>query len=81
MGFGGGKELMGSHLASFLLGAALPTAFLFFLASDRFGEGLSSISTTCGSSGTRGHPAAPPVQDSRDQEVIIKQSSVDFYFF
>jgi hypothetical protein len=67
MGFGG-KEL-GSHLASFLLGAALPTAFLFFLASDRLGEGLSSISMSWGSRGTTGQPAAPPAQEARDQEV------------
>ncbi|TVT97267.1 hypothetical protein EJB05_57491, partial [Eragrostis curvula] len=45
MGLGfGGKE--GSHVVSFLLGAALPTALLFFLASDRLGEGLSSISVS-----------------------------------
>ncbi|XP_062208712.1 uncharacterized protein At4g15970-like [Phragmites australis] len=34
------------HAVSFLLGAALPTALLFFLASDRLGEGVSSISTS-----------------------------------
>ncbi|CAO2181914.1 unnamed protein product [Urochloa humidicola] len=38
---------MGSpgHLGSFLLGALLPTALLFFLASDRVGERLTSISS------------------------------------
>ncbi|KAK3162857.1 hypothetical protein QOZ80_1BG0094630 [Eleusine coracana subsp. coracana] len=41
-----GKE--GSHVVSFLLGAALPTALLFFVASDRLGEGLSSISISWG---------------------------------
>jgi len=33
---------------SFFLGAALPTALLFFLASDRLDEGLSSISHSWG---------------------------------
>ncbi|KAJ1286848.1 hypothetical protein BS78_03G383500 [Paspalum vaginatum] len=46
MGLGVGSKEAGiiSHAASFLLGAALPTVLLFFLASDRLGEGLSSIS-------------------------------------
>ncbi|XP_044973194.1 uncharacterized protein At4g15970-like [Hordeum vulgare subsp. vulgare] len=35
----------GSHSASFLLGALLPTILLFFLASDRVGERLASISS------------------------------------
>ncbi|KAF8755687.1 hypothetical protein HU200_011154 [Digitaria exilis] len=35
-----------SHAVSFLLGAALPTALLFFLASDRLGDGLSTISAS-----------------------------------
>ncbi|KAM3353724.1 hypothetical protein ACQJBY_024717 [Aegilops geniculata] len=35
----------GSHSASFLLGALLPTLLLFFLAADRVGERLASIST------------------------------------
>jgi hypothetical protein len=34
-----------SHSVSFLLGALLPTLLLFFLASDRVGEQLSSISS------------------------------------
>jgi hypothetical protein len=69
MGFGG-KE--GSHLASFLLGAALPTVFLFFLASDRLGQGWSSISVSWGTSGGTRKPAdvPPPPQEPRDQEVI-----------
>ena len=33
------------HFGSFLLGALLPTALLFFLASDRVGERLTSISS------------------------------------
>uniref|UniRef100_A0A0E0JSW7 Nucleotide-diphospho-sugar transferase domain-containing protein n=1 Tax=Oryza punctata TaxID=4537 RepID=A0A0E0JSW7_ORYPU len=33
------------HLTSFLLGALLPTVLLFFLASDRVGERLSTISS------------------------------------
>ena len=41
---GFGSKEAGAHAASFLLGAALPTALLFLLASDRLGEGLSSIS-------------------------------------
>nr|CAB3479267.1 unnamed protein product [Digitaria exilis] len=39
----GSKEVV-----SFLLGAALPTALLFLLASDRLGEGMSSISRSWG---------------------------------
>ena len=34
-----------SHSVSFLLGAVLPTLLLFFLASDRVGEKLASISS------------------------------------
>ncbi|RLN03784.1 hypothetical protein C2845_PM13G17460 [Panicum miliaceum] len=33
------------HFGSFLLGALLPTALLFFLASDRVGDRLTSISS------------------------------------
>jgi hypothetical protein len=33
-----------SHSVAFLLGALLPTLLLFFLASDRLGEKLASIS-------------------------------------
>ena len=48
-----GRTQMGSmskrsglgHSGSFLLGALLPTALLFFLASDRVGERLTSISS------------------------------------
>ncbi|RCV28781.1 hypothetical protein SETIT_5G430700v2 [Setaria italica] len=59
------------HLASFLLGAALPTAFLFFLASDRLGQGLSSISLSWRtSSGTRQPADGPLAQEARDQEVV-----------
>ncbi|KAG2593877.1 hypothetical protein PVAP13_5NG012675 [Panicum virgatum] len=36
---------LGRHSGSFLLGALLPTALLFFLASDRVGERLTSISS------------------------------------
>ncbi|CAO1940737.1 unnamed protein product [Urochloa humidicola] len=69
MGFGG-KE--GSHLASFLLGAALPTVLLFFLASDRLGQGFSSISVSwAGSNGNQQQPAAGPLShEGRDQEVV-----------
>ncbi|CAO2172559.1 unnamed protein product [Urochloa humidicola] len=68
MGFGG-KE--GSHLASFLLGAALPTLLLFFLASDRLGQGFSSISASwAGSNGARQQPAGPLPQEGHDQEVV-----------
>ncbi|KAG2602976.1 uncharacterized protein At1g28695-like [Panicum virgatum] len=51
-GFVGGKLQQGGHAVSFLLGAALPTALLFFLASDRLGEGLSTISTSWRGNGT-----------------------------
>ncbi|XP_062208711.1 uncharacterized protein At4g15970-like [Phragmites australis] len=67
----GGKEGTSSNVVSFLLGAALPTALLFFvLASDRLGEGLSIISLSWGSNGT-----VPPVglaqegNITQDQEV------------
>ncbi|TVU36011.1 hypothetical protein EJB05_17921, partial [Eragrostis curvula] len=57
MGFGvGAKERSSSrHLVSFLLGAALPTALLFFLTSDRLSEGLSGISCSWGN-GTISQP-------------------------
>ncbi|CAL4972431.1 unnamed protein product [Urochloa decumbens] len=48
MGLGFGSKEAGSHAVAFLLGAALPTALLFLLASDRLGEGLSSISRSWG---------------------------------
>ena len=51
-GFVGGKLQQGGHAVSFLLGAALPTALLFFLASDRLGEGLSTISASWRGNGT-----------------------------
>jgi hypothetical protein len=60
MGLLGGKEgsSSSSHAVSFLLGAALPTVLLFFLASDRLGQqGLSSISGSWGN-GTILRPAA-----------------------
>ncbi|XP_062208709.1 uncharacterized protein At4g15970-like [Phragmites australis] len=52
-----------SHVVSFLLGAALPTALLFFLASDRLGEGLCSISSSWGN-GTA-QPAGPARQAAK----------------
>lgn len=53
LGFAGNKDAASYHVLSFLLGAALPTALLFYLASDRVGEGLSSISpSSWGSSRT-----------------------------
>jgi len=42
----GGSSKQGSHAVSFLLGAALPTALLFFLASDRLGGGFPTISSS-----------------------------------
>ncbi|KAI4964722.1 hypothetical protein ZWY2020_059779 [Hordeum vulgare] len=42
----------GSHSASFLLGALLPTILLFFLASDRVGERLASISSLGNNNGS-----------------------------
>jgi hypothetical protein len=48
LGFPRSKEAARSHAVSFLLGAALPTALLFFLASDRLGDGLSTISHSWG---------------------------------
>nr|CAB3479272.1 unnamed protein product [Digitaria exilis] len=43
-----GKEAC-QHVVSFLVGAALPTALLVLLASDRLGDGLSTISGSWGS--------------------------------
>jgi hypothetical protein len=57
----GGSSKQSGHAVSFLLGAALPTALLFFLASDRLGEGLSTISSSWrgnGSISTAQQPAA-----------------------
>ncbi|CAL4953004.1 unnamed protein product [Urochloa decumbens] len=52
----GGKEAC-QHVASFLVGAALPTALLVLLASDRLGEGLSAISSSWGPTPTTKMPA------------------------
>ncbi|PUZ53261.1 hypothetical protein GQ55_5G038900 [Panicum hallii var. hallii] len=53
MGMGlGGKEAC-QHVVSFLIGAALPTALLVLLASDRLGEGLSTISSSWGRTPTQ----------------------------
>ncbi|CAO1947064.1 unnamed protein product [Urochloa humidicola] len=58
MGVGlGGKEAC-QHVVSFLVGAALPTALLVLLASDRLGEGLSTISSSWGTTPTH-HLQAP----------------------
>ncbi|KAE8773291.1 hypothetical protein D1007_54591 [Hordeum vulgare] len=50
MGMGMGSSLHDgarvSHSVSFLLGALLPTVLLFFLASDRLGQKLASISSS-----------------------------------
>jgi hypothetical protein len=77
MGLGlGSNKVGGSHAAAFLLGVALPTALLFMLASDRLGDGLSSISRSWGSAGTT---QLLPVADdgaapTRDQEVTLSQT-------
>ena len=65
MGLGFGSKEAGGHAVSFLLGAALPTALLFLLASDRLGEGLSSISRSWGSG------AVPPAGDGAINEVVV----------
>ncbi|GJN16913.1 hypothetical protein PR202_gb03939 [Eleusine coracana subsp. coracana] len=67
MGFAGGKE--GSHMVSFLLGAVLPTAFLFFLASDRLGEGFSRISMSWGNGTTTPVTPAPEAHAQQDHEI------------
>ncbi|CAO2167542.1 unnamed protein product [Urochloa humidicola] len=51
-GFGGKLPQSSSHAVSFFLGAALPTALLFLLASDRLGEGFSTISASWRGNGT-----------------------------
>jgi hypothetical protein len=68
MGLGFGRKEAGSHAASFLLGAALPTALLFLLASDRLGEGLSSISRSWGSG------AVPPAGDGANEVGIARDA-------
>jgi hypothetical protein len=63
MGFSGKHQQQSSHAVSFLLGAALPTALLFFLASDRLGVSLPTISSSWRGSGTTAvlqTPAATP---------------------
>ncbi|EES01970.1 uncharacterized protein At4g15970 [Sorghum bicolor] len=64
LGFRMSKEAAGSHAVSFFLGAALPTALLFFLASDRLGEGLSTISHNWGN--------GPSGDDDANDEVMFK---------
>ncbi|RCV28782.1 hypothetical protein SEVIR_5G436700v4 [Setaria viridis] len=65
MGLGlGGKEAC-QHVVFFLVGAALPTALLVLLASDRLGEGLSTISSSWGPTPTQLPASAvggPPAQ-------------------
>ncbi|RLN03719.1 uncharacterized protein C2845_PM13G17480 [Panicum miliaceum] len=80
MGLGFGRKEAGSHAVSFLLGTALPTALLFLLASDRLGEGLSSISRSWGSGPAsdganevifKGLPELLPRVAMEDRTVII----------
>ncbi|GJM92049.1 hypothetical protein PR202_ga08476 [Eleusine coracana subsp. coracana] len=64
MGLGvAAKEGSTSHIVSFLLGAALPTAVLFFLASHRLGEGLPGISSRWGN-GTILPPVGRPAVEA-----------------
>ncbi|VAH83681.1 unnamed protein product [Triticum turgidum subsp. durum] len=51
----GGSGGSVGHSVSFLLGALLPTVLLFFLASDRVDEQLSSISTFRFGNGSAAH--------------------------
>ncbi|KAF8755692.1 hypothetical protein HU200_011159 [Digitaria exilis] len=70
---GVGSKEVGSHAMSFLLGAALPTALLFLLASDRLGEGMSSISRSWGNGAVLPAGADPnEVGRSVDTQVIFK---------
>ncbi|XP_020192793.1 uncharacterized protein At4g15970 [Aegilops tauschii subsp. strangulata] len=69
-----------SHSLSFLLGALLPTVLLFFLASDRVDEQLSSISTFRFGNGSAAHQltshaASLPtdVGDGADEKVRVVQ--------
>jgi len=48
---------LGRHSGSFLLGALLPTALLFFLASDRVGERLTSSISSIGNGYLLNSPA------------------------
>ena len=66
MGLGlGGKEAC-QHVVSFLIGATLTTALLVFLGSDRLGVGLSTISSSWGSTRTQlpalAGTGSPPAQ-------------------
>jgi len=69
LGFRMSKEAAGSHAVSFFLGAALPTALLFFLASDRLGGGFPTISSSWRGNGSistapRAAGAAKPATDT-----------------
>ncbi|XP_003567411.3 uncharacterized protein At4g15970 [Brachypodium distachyon] len=58
------------NAAWFLMGAALPTMLLFFLASDRVGEQLSIVSSWGNHNGDLPRPShpkeAPPAQDKEE---------------
>ncbi|GJN16910.1 hypothetical protein PR202_gb03936 [Eleusine coracana subsp. coracana] len=66
MGLGvAAKKGSTSHTVSFLLGAALPTALLFFLASHRFGEeGLPGISSSWGNATILPPVGRPAVEET-----------------
>ncbi|CAL4945884.1 unnamed protein product [Urochloa decumbens] len=92
MGMGpgfGGKQLpqRSSHAVSFLLGAALPTALLFFLASDRLGEGFSTISASWRGNGTAtvlqtgAGAAAPPAANRAAPAHPAQDHEVEFAGF
>jgi hypothetical protein len=66
LGVGGGKDAC-QHVVSFLVGAALPTALLILLASDRLGEGLSTISSSWGATAPTQLPPAPAAGDPPPQ--------------
>jgi hypothetical protein len=87
MGLGFGRKEGSSHVMSFLLGAALPTALLLFVvASDRLGDGLSGISVRWGNgtvvlppTGTPAHQKATTrtgdgaAPTPPDQQEVIKE--------
>ncbi|VAH83721.1 uncharacterized protein At4g15970-like [Triticum dicoccoides] len=75
-GGGGG----GSHSASFLLGALLPTLLLFFLASDRVGERLTSISTYTLGNNNNGSSSAHREQMTHDANLTDTDTTEERVF-
>ncbi|KAF8755690.1 hypothetical protein HU200_011157 [Digitaria exilis] len=67
-----------SHGVSFLLGAALPTALLIFLASDRLGDGLSTtISSSQGNGAVLPAAADPNEAIFKDLPELLRKVAME----